>query len=110
MLMIASVALPVLLTVTEVTALVVFNTWSPNTTGFGLACNVGAVAAPMPDRFTTCGEFVDVPYTTTLAVLVPNTVGVNLTTRPHESPGATDWPAHWLTTANEPALAPTICT
>src|SRR5207244_5716527 len=106
-LVIARVALPVLLTVSESTALVVpSGSLSPFTALFRSATD-GAVLAPTPASCTTWGELVAVPKTTNCAVRLPSALGVKVIVTPHELPGGTALPAQLLAvTAKSAALVP----
>jgi len=90
MLLIVSVALPVLLSVTTFAGLVVPNTWLANTRLVGERVTAGAM--PVPVRGTVYGLPAALSATLTLAVRVPLAVGVKTTLIEHEAPAATDDP------------------
>jgi hypothetical protein len=73
-------AVPVFLMVTIFAALVVPTVWAANVSLVGVAVTITVPAlAPMPDRDTVCGEFVDWSAIETAPVRVPAAVGENVT-------------------------------
>src|SRR5439155_20124500 len=106
----ASVALPVLDTVTVLIGLAVISVWLLNATEAGETAIDGAVVVPNPVSVTVCGELVALPLTINVAVRAPRADGVNVMLRPHELPGGTFWPAQVLATLKSPALTPTTVT
>jgi hypothetical protein len=80
MLVMASAALPVLVSVTICAALVVFTCWLANVKFDDDRLTVGAgTAVPVPLSVIECGLPVALSVMDTVAVRVPSAVGVNVT-------------------------------
>src|SRR5207245_440551 len=103
------VELPVLVSVENCTALVVPTAWLPNASEAGerLATGPLDVEAPVPVRVAVCGLPVALSVTATVAVLVPEAAGVNVTLIAQVAPAATDVP-HVLLWVKSPLLVPVM--
>jgi hypothetical protein len=78
---IVNVALPLLVNVTVVAALVVPIVWLANTTGLGASVTAGAGGAvPVPVSVEVCGEPLELSVTCSVAVKVAAEPGVKVTT------------------------------
>src|SRR6516164_8512630 len=80
MLLIVSVAVPLLVNVTPCAALVVFTVWLAKLKLAGVSVTAGALAAaPVPVRLTVCGLPCALAVIDTAPVRVPVAVGVKVT-------------------------------
>src|SRR5438876_852284 len=92
MLVTLSAALPVLLSVTDCAALVVFSSWLPKLKFVADKLTMGAGAAPVPVRLMVCGLPAMLSVIVTAPVRMPVAVGVNVTLMVQLAPAATDVP------------------
>src|SRR5437879_11049277 len=92
MLVTLSSALPVLLSVTDCAALVVFSSWLPKLKFVADKLTMGAGAAPVPVRLMVCGLPAMLSVIVTAPVRMPVAVGVNVTLMVQLAPAATDVP------------------
>ncbi len=104
-----SVELPVLVSVTNCTALVVPTVWLANASEAGERLTTGPVdvEAPVPVRVAVCGLPVALSVTATAAVRIPEAAGVNVTLIVQLAPAATDVP-QVLLSAKSPPLVPVM--
>src|SRR5439155_1738351 len=103
-----SVELPLLVTVTNCVALVVPTAWLAKVSEVGERDAVEVdVETPEPVRAAVCGLPVALSVTVTVAVLVPDAVGLNVTLIVQVPPAATDVP-HVLLSAKSPLLVPVM--
>src|SRR5437899_13012122 len=92
MLVTLSAALPVLLSVTDCAALVVFSSWLPKLKFVADKLTMGAGAAHVPVRLMVCGLPAMLSVIVTATVRMPVAVGVNVTLMVQLAPAATDLP------------------
>lgn len=104
MLVIDKGAVPVLVSVTTCAALVTPTSKLPKLRLLKLSDTTGTW--PVPVRLTVCGEPVALSVTATLAVRMPDAVGLNATEKLQCAPAATVGPQPLLVSVKSPGLVP----
>ena len=107
-LLIVSAAVPLLVSVTDLAALVVPTSWLPKLSDVGLSVTAGAGVTPVPLSATLCGLPLALSLTVTLALRPPFAEGVKVTLMMQLTPAASVFglSGQVFVWAKSPAFAP----